>query len=170
MNEPEKRLVETVAYSSNAEAEADVNLLKVRELLSSLPKESCPAGFEYRLNRRLQGINDRTRPSKSWISGWVGAGLGFAAAAIVALFLFDFGMSSDPATNQLTKTDVNVAPVKQETVDPNIAQQGSTPEEPKLATSTNDSVQRKEDPTYVSPDHLQQVSGGDGAVKTPSNK
>jgi len=55
VDETSKRLHDGAAYSSHGEDETDAHLLRVRELLSSLPKESCPAGFEFRLNRRLQG-------------------------------------------------------------------------------------------------------------------
>ncbi len=161
VNETSERLHDGAAYSRKGEDETDAQLLRVRELLSSLPKDSCPAGFEYRLTRRLQGGSDQSPvAAKGWMSGWLGVGLGFGVAAVIALFMLDFkgvqsnAVGSAPTAEQVVpaSTDLNagtstVAPVEQE----------------KLLAGTADSVERNENPTYVSPDRLQQVSGGGNA-------
>ena len=177
MSEARKRdLKMGTVYLNNGEDETEAGLLKVRALLSSLPKESCPAGFEYRLNRRLQGLDERPRAAaKSWISGWMGVGLGFAAATVIALFAFDLNLSSDSASKIIAQSDQKTAPVKPEVKDENVAtQQPTVPvatspqEHDKLATT--DSVQRKDDPTYVSPNRLQQASSEAGAVSEPISR
>ena len=166
VSEQKKRLPERVVYSSTGEEETEVSLLKVRALLSSLPTEACPVGFEQRLNRRLQGMDERPRAAaKSWTSGWAGVGLGFAAAAVIALFAFDFDASKELPQGTIAKSTVEVAPVIPSTQNNDAATQtGLTGGEEPLAVeqnpaTTTDSVKRQIDPTYVSPDRLQQVSG-----------
>ena len=78
-------------YSGTGDEDVDVSLMRVRNALLVLPKMSCPVGFEYRLNRRLQGIDGSVRSNgRNWVSGWLGVGMGFAAAAVIAFLVLDF--------------------------------------------------------------------------------
>lgn len=166
MSEAGKQLHEKAAYSRGGDGETEAEYLKVRELLSSLPKETCPAGFEYRLNRRLQGGSSRrTESVRGWTSGWLGVGLGFAVATVIALFTLNFHGTENGALMPVQQTAQKVVPVV--TPDDNAAKTESPATDPatqdqKLMANT-DSVKRDGTPTYVSPDRLQQVSGDGNA-------
>jgi hypothetical protein len=68
-------------------------LLEVRSALLRLPRTACPVGFEFRLQRRLEGVT-LDKPSTSglrgWTLAWAGVGLGVAASVLVAVVAFDF--------------------------------------------------------------------------------
>ncbi len=157
MDETSKRLHDGAADSRHGEDETDAHLLRVRELLSSLPKESCPAGFEFRLNRRLQGGSAQSPVvTKGWMSGWFGVGLGFTVAAVIALFTLNFSDTRD----NLVSSPPTAEKVVPASTDLNVETNAAAPvEQDKLVAGTSDSVNRSENPTYVSPDRLQQVSG-----------
>ena len=166
MTEQDKRLHERVVYTSTGEEDTEASLLKVRELLSSVPKESCPAGFEHRLNRRLQGLDERPRATiRSWTAGWVGVGMGVVAAAVIALFVFDFEASPDLNQGTIAKTTIEVVPTNPATQnnDAAVVQTEPAAESPSVQDQGQmtdlDSAKREIDPTYVPPDRLQQVSG-----------
>lgn len=72
------------------EDETAEHLLRVRRALRSLPQVSCPTGFDFRLERKLFGNEQRSR-RESWGYGWLGAGLGFGLAMVLAFVIFDFG-------------------------------------------------------------------------------
>lgn len=74
-------------------------LMSVRTLLQGLPKLCCPASFEYSFQRRLRStVSGRRegRTTRGWMLGWTGAGLGFAAAFAVAVFVFRVGVGTTP--------------------------------------------------------------------------
>jgi hypothetical protein len=76
--------------ATGTEDETAEHLLGVRRALRSLPQVSCPTGFDFRLERRLFG-NERRSRNESWSFGWLGAGLGFGLAMVLAFVVFDFG-------------------------------------------------------------------------------
>ena len=166
MNVSENRDGEESRYLRiGEENETDIGMLRVRAALLSLPKANCPAGFESRLQRRLRVQDVKTQTTtRGWASGWLGVGLGFACAAVIALFVFDFN-SSPTAPNATVAQKVTASPM----INPgasSVAQNGSATQpgenagEKQLA-ATNDSVQRQSDPAHMSPNQLLQVSGGD---------
>ena len=160
------REAEESRHLRNSEGEnIDEGLTRVRSALLSLPKASCPAGFEYRLNRRLQGLDAVPRSApRTWVSGWLGVGLGLACAAVIALFVFDF--QSPPNRPMLAKSE-QVSPAApspgpssdQVAATRNSQSVSGTGEENRMAKT--DSVPQTSDPAHLSPDQLHQVSGGD---------
>jgi hypothetical protein len=121
------------------------DLLMVRSVLQTMPKVSCPVGFEFRLQKRIDALS--AEPSRaggrSWVLGWAGAGLGFATALIIAVVAFDFGFNGIAtvgsqgviANSQNTVSQPNVATNPQsvpttvsqtQDVAPQLAQQKTT--------------------------------------------
>lgn len=173
MSETENRDREKSLYLSKGDEEIDAAMIRVRHALLSLPKVSCPAGFEYRLNRRLQGTADAQPRAvgRSWVSGWLGVGLGFACAAAVALFMLGLNDTSQTTAPMAGKTQ-QVAP--RQTREPVMEQvtqtkvPGSqTVSPPENAMAASDSVPLKSDPTHISSDRLHQVSGEENV---PANR
>jgi hypothetical protein len=79
---------------SEGEEGISPDLLAVRSALRGLPKLECSTGFDYRLQRKLNGEEPGVRRAgspRSWTLGWAGAGLGFATAMAIAFFAFDLG-------------------------------------------------------------------------------
>lgn len=87
---------------------ADPETSPVRNALRNLPKANCPVGFEFRLERRLAGKPVGGTRS-NWSMGWLGAGVGFATAMVLALFVFDFGAIPGTSPANMTGTP---SPVK----------------------------------------------------------
>jgi len=170
VNETEKRDRERSLYSYNGDQEIEARMVKVRHALLSLPKVSCPAGFESRLNRRLEGMDVHPRASaRSWVSGWLGVSLGFAGAAAVLLLTLDMNGPGQTAAPVAGKTQ-QVAPLQ--TMEPVMepVTQANAPGEQGVSQSENpiastDSVPLKADPTHISSDRLHQVSGAENAPK-----
>lgn len=82
--------------AKNMESDCSAEHQRVRKALQTLPKATCPVGFEFRLERRLAGKPVGGTRS-GWSINWLGAGVGFATAMVLAVFLFDFG--TVPGTN-----------------------------------------------------------------------
>lgn len=92
----EVRQTNDTAFSLLGEEGVSAETTKVRNLLLSLPRACCPAGFEFRLQRRLDVLENGVRPVRErhgWGLGWAGLGLGFAAALLVAVVVFDLRFS-----------------------------------------------------------------------------
>jgi hypothetical protein len=109
--------------------------------------------------------------ARSWVSGWLGVGLGFACAAVIALFMLDINGTSQTTAPVAGKTQ-QVAP--RQTTEPVMEQvpqtnatgpiSGTQSENPMAST---DSVPLKADPTHMSSDRLHQASGAENA---PANR
>jgi len=150
-------------------------LMRVRNLLMCLPRVECPAGFEFRLQRRLNGQEDGVRPARErwgWGMGWAGLGLGFAAALLVAVAAFDFSFKSPQVTGAGPVITVNVQPqnAATKTAEPNLAetpvqapadqQTVAVPEsERQLAAAKKDSNAAKNPPSNL-PENLYHMVGG----------
>lgn len=157
----EKRDSEEPRYTRNGDEENDAGLMKVRVALRSLPKATCPTGFEYRLDRRLKGLEERPPLAvRSWTSGWMGVGLGFACAAIIALFAFDFNPAV-PVTDAVTSGTQQVAstPPAVEAGTASIPQTNLSDEATENLIVNSDTIPQQSDPAHISPDRLLQVSG-----------
>jgi len=89
-------------------------MLEIRAALLRLPKATCPVGFEYRLQRRIEGTSSArpvTTGLRGWSLAWAGVGLGLAASVVVATIAFDFhfnaaGGVSAPVANTVTTNAV----------------------------------------------------------------
>lgn len=135
---------------------------RVRSALKTLPKATCPVGFEFRLERKLAGKPvGETR--KSWSMGWLGAGVGFATAMVLAVFVFDFGGTTiSPAGMVPTATKSGSAVEQPATITPtteqpmNMAQEKATPKESEQLAATPDSMKDKTKPGTL-PDGNYQV-------------
>lgn len=172
MNETENRDRDRSLYSSVGEEDVDEGKRRLRIALLSLPKVPCPAGFEYRLNRRLQGRSESSRSTgRSWVAGWLGVGLGFGCAVAVALFMFGSSVTNQSATPvadkgiQVVPGRTTEPPTEQVTQTDMAGQPEASPSESQMTKS--DSVPVKADPTHISPDRLQQASGEENA---PANR
>ncbi len=106
MENPVRKAAE-VSSGRNDDDGMPADLLMIRSVLQSMPKMSCPVGFEFRLQRRIEGLSvtpQRAAGGKSWVLGWTGAGLGFAAASVIAVVMFNFGFgvpNADCAGNRV---------------------------------------------------------------------
>lgn len=92
-----KLMPESVIGWSEGEEGVSTDLLAVRSLLRSLPTSKCAPGFEYRLQRKLEGPEAGVRSAgsaRNWTLGWVGAGLGLATAVAIGFFVFDLNVKS----------------------------------------------------------------------------
>ena len=73
-------------------ADTDSRYLAIRASLLTLPKVQAPAGFEFRLQRRINrlGYRHTEKVWESWIftRRWLSVGLGAATAVIVGLLFF----------------------------------------------------------------------------------
>ncbi len=146
------------------EPDMDSGHVHVREALNSLPKATCPVGFEFRLERRLAGKPVGGTRS-GWSMSWLGAGFGFAAAMVLAVFVFDFG--TVPGTiPTATKSGVNIE--QPATITTSTEQPANVAEEKSLATpteqlaSTPDSMKDKTKPGTLPDGQYQTVGGGNG--------
>ncbi|MCB9357094.1 MAG: hypothetical protein H6508_04100 [Calditrichaeota bacterium] len=83
---------------------------RVRSALQTLPKETTPVGFDFRLERRLAG-KPVGESRKSWSLGWLGAGVGFATAMVLAMFVFDFGGNAAISPAGMIPTATKAGPV-----------------------------------------------------------
>lgn len=153
----------------NMEPDCSAEHQRVRKALQSLPKANCPVGFDFRLERRLAG-NPVGGPRNSWSLGWLGAGVGFATAMVLAVFIFDFGsipgtspanIAGTPTTSKSSGVQVEqpaeVAKTTIETSNPVTAPQKT---EDELAAS-QDSMKDKTKPGTL-PDGQYQTVGGTG--------
>ncbi|MBU0691788.1 hypothetical protein KKC97_00565 [bacterium] len=107
-------------YAAQTEPELSREHRRIRAALLSLPKETCPVGFEFRLMKRISGgaARGRGRASSSWIVGWAGAGLGVAVAMLVAFTAFDFNYSERvPVRTAGTMQEVPTATVTEQAPD-----------------------------------------------------
>ena len=95
MESQDKQTPEWRTYAAQSEEGLSREHQRIRAALLSLPKETCPVGFEFRLMKRISGgaARSRRRTSSSWVIGWAGAGLGVAVAMLVAFTAFDFNYS-----------------------------------------------------------------------------
>jgi len=89
------------------EPEATPVQMRVRQALQTLPKATCPVGFDFRLERRLAGKPVGGTRS-GWSMGWLGAGVGFGTAMVLALFVFDFGAIPGTSPANITGTPAPV--------------------------------------------------------------
>lgn len=164
-----------VTYQQEGEEKTSPELMKVRNLLIYLPRVNCPAGFEYRLQRRLNELGHNVRPTRErfgWGMGWAGLGLGFTAALVIAVVAFDFSFTSPHV--------VGAGPVATSTVElqnsptqasaPNIAKEpvySQTDQQPvsniesdqQMLAAKKDSNTAKNPPTNL-PDNLYHMVGG----------
>lgn len=157
----EKRDSEEPRYTRNGDEENDAGLMKVRAALRSLPNATCPSGFEYRLDRRLKGLEERPPlAARSLTSGWMGVGLGFACAAFIALFAFDFD-STVPVSDSVTNGTHQVASTSPavELGTASVPQTNLSDEATENLVVNSDTLQQQSDPAHISPDRLLQVSG-----------
>jgi hypothetical protein len=79
--------------SQDSESSASSEYIQIRNALLGLPRLSCPVGFEFRLQQRLEGryVRDNSsHHSLNWLTGLTAGGLGVAAALSLAVFVFDF--------------------------------------------------------------------------------
>ena len=170
----EMRQMNEVISSHSGEEETAPELQRVRNLLICLPRVSCPAGFEFRLQRRLDGAENGNRPTRErmgWGMGWAGLGLGFAAALLVAVVAFDFSFTSPqiagagPAVTSTTQPHNTSQPAE-----PNLAgssvqgpafQQSTTTSEAEsqMAAAKRDSNTSKNPPSNL-PENLYHMVGG----------
>ncbi len=99
----------------NMEPDCSPEHQRVRKALQTLPKANCPVGFEFRLERRLAGKPVGGTRS-GWSISWLGAGVGFATAMVLALFIFDFGSApgTNPANISGTPTTIKTSGVQVE--------------------------------------------------------
>lgn len=171
----EKRQMNEATFRQSGEEETAPELMKVRNLLICLPRMDCPAGFEFRLQRRLNGAVDGIRPVRErwgWGMGWAGLGLGFAAALMIAVVAFDFSFKAPQITGTGPAITATVHPqnATTSTPEPNIA---DTPPQPQvnqqsvalpesdrqLAAAKKDSNTAKNPPTNL-PENLYHMVGG----------
>jgi len=137
---------------------------RVRSALQALPKATCPVGFEFRLERRLSGKAPR-ESRQSWGMGWLGAGVGVAAAMVLSFVVFDFGSVAGTNPAGITGTPVrqsgvqieqpaDVAKTTIETAAP-ATQPELTPEQ--LAATKPDSMKDKTKPGTLPDGNYQTV-------------
>lgn len=152
----------------NMEPEIDSAHMRVREALHSLPKATCPVGFEFRLERRLAGKPVGGTRS-GWNMNWLGAGIGFATAMVLAVFIFDFGSIPGTTSSGMipTATKSGVSIEQPATITTSTEQPASVAQEKNAATateqlaSTPDSMKDKTKPGSL-PDGNYQTVGGNG--------
>ena len=95
-------------YAMVGEDGVPAELLKVRSALRSLPHVACPVGFEFRLQKRLEGNLEQPKNigfSRGWMLGWSGAALGVATAMVIAVVAFDFN-SKSPVISSISSSQV----------------------------------------------------------------
>lgn len=91
MDDMARQMPEPLLGGSPGEDGIGMDLLRVRSVLRTLPRLCCPAGFEFRLQRRLADPGSaRSRSERGWALGWAGLGLGLATAFVIAVVAFDF--------------------------------------------------------------------------------
>lgn len=117
MENPVRKAAEVSSARMDEEG-MPADLQRVRSVLQSMPKLNCPVGFEFRLQRRIEGLSaapSRTASGRSWTLGWAGAGLGFATALVIAMLVFDFGFNVPNASTQAitSATPQTTAPATQ---------------------------------------------------------
>lgn len=98
---------------SPSEEDCSLQHLRVRRTLLAMPARRCAVGFEFRLQKKLEsGESALRRPVRAtnWSLGWMGAGVGFAAALAVAVIAFDFN-GGPPTGLQVAGNPVQTAPV-----------------------------------------------------------
>ncbi|MCB1061030.1 MAG: hypothetical protein KDB65_12425 [Calditrichaeota bacterium] len=153
----------------NVETEISRDHQKVRDALRSLPKANCPVGFDFRLERRLAG-NPVGGTRSGWSMGWLGAGVGFATAMVIAVFVFNFGSipGVSPANVAGTPSQVKTsgAPIEQPA---EMAKSNETPaqsttiaEESEQLASKQDTSKDKTKPGTLPEGQYQTVSGSGG--------
>lgn len=155
----------TTSDWNNAEPELSTAHARVRSALKTLPKATCPVGFEFRLERRLAGkpVGETRKTSRS---GWLGAGIGFATAMVLGVFLFDFGGGAtiSPAGMVPTATKSNTVIERPTTDQPlNTAQEGTKTTSQEQLAATPDSMKDKTKPGTLPEGSYQvvnQKSGG----------
>lgn len=111
MSHAQKDATETPLESQMIE-DCSPQHLMIRNALLNVPKRSCSAGFEFRLQKKLEsGESALQRPvrASNWSLGWLGAGVGFAAAFAVAVFIFDF--NGGPASGLQVAGTSGVSPI-----------------------------------------------------------
>lgn len=159
---------QTAHISALGEAGVPDELLAVRRMLLRLPRVQCPVGFEYRLQRRLdgKGVSGDRRPVRGWMSGWTGAGLGFAAALVIAVFAFDFNVTGPGTQGTLTDKTAGSATPQLAAPDIHKEQPVIVVEQPvqqlasdKAAATPEKDSARVKHPTSL-PDDLYHVVGG----------
>ncbi|MFZ5434033.1 MAG: hypothetical protein ACOZB3_09700 [Calditrichota bacterium] len=144
------------------------DLLMVRAALQALPKVPCPTGFEFRLQRRIEGHTGRERSSsRIWTWNWAGAGLGFAAAFVIAVFVFNLntvtptqapiaaGEQTSPTATMKAAGENPAQPVEVESVTPN----QQLADEQTTTTSVAKDSQAVKQPTLL-PENLYHTVGG----------
>jgi len=92
----EVRQTSDMAFSPPSPEGMSPEISRVRNVLFGLPRMGCPVGFEFRLQRRLDELENGVRPLRErhgWGLGWAGLGLGLATALLVAVVMFDFSFS-----------------------------------------------------------------------------
>jgi hypothetical protein len=115
------------AYAARTEGDADRAHQRIRAALLSLPKETCPVGFEFRLMKRISGETVRSGRKKApnWILGWAGAGLGVAVAMFVSFTAFDLNFNQvTPGSTAQTAKEISAPAVTDQ--HPEVAVEKST--------------------------------------------
>lgn len=158
------------ANHGNMEPEISRDHQKVRDALRSMPKANCPVGFEFRLERRLAGKPVGGTRS-GWSMGWLGAGVGFATAMVIAVFVFNFGSipGVSPSNMAGTPNDVKTGGVQIEqpadlakTTIEAPAQSTTIDETGEQLASKQDTSKDKTKPGTLPEGQYQTVSGGTG--------
>jgi hypothetical protein len=161
------------AYAARTEGDTSRAHQSIRAALLSLPKETCPVGFEFRLMKKISSdpVRGGRRTSSNWMLGWAGAGLGVAVAMFVSFAAFDFNFSDTvPGNTAQTAKEIPTSTVIDQ--QPQIAVEKSTTindngkavteEAPvQLASTPEDSaekIQRGEIPAGL--DHTVSTNGG----------
>lgn len=136
MREDHRQAPRMMAAAQGEDIDTSPDHVVVRAVLQSLPKLEAPAGFEFRLQRRLEGADPRPSRSaiRTWSLGWAGAGLGVATAFIIGIFVFNIHLSGGPggvavpmAGNSQVKTSTPVVAPPVETASDPAQVQGPTP-------------------------------------------
>lgn len=156
------------AKNESIEPDCTPEQMRVRNALRTLPKANCPVGFEFRLERRLAGKPVGGTRS-GWSLNWIGAGVGFATAMVLALFIFDFGVipGTNPANMTGSPTPVKMGgtqieqpvDVAKTTIETNTAVTAPEKTTDQLA-ATPDSMKDKTKPGTLPEGNYQTVGGG----------
>jgi hypothetical protein len=156
-------------YTGGGEEEENASLLRVRAALLSLPKASCPAGFEYRLNRRLYENNyEPGSAGRSVASNWLGAGLGLAFAVVIALFVLDFDMSKVGTVPMVQPgQQISSIPVSGGAADVQPVEETPADVQSGQPMVTTDSVMQPTDRVFYPSENLQQASDEKSPAMTP---
>lgn len=161
--------------SHSAEEGISPEHLLVRYSLKNLPRVNCPVGFEFRLQRKIEGKQfvENKSSVKHWTTAWGGLALGAAAAFMFAVFAFDVNFSGSPATQITPVQTASTIPLKAHQIPVSAPQENSSitgsperlmasdvNEKDALTSAVKDSNKTEHRGTL--PEGLYQVVGGNG--------